>query len=211
MPILGMYGHDSPLGRSHAAGVGAMKPPGWAQFRRLPGHGVQQVCAVALAAIGTFALASLIPFLAAGRPATARFPLNVLYAPAWFLFDSFLWFSLLIPALCYGYVFALFSDRVTREMLASLAAIGLVLPVLGTLSHVVLGTDRALAAVELVEAFGRAPAAILLILVLMLEGVAGFALLKHWRERSRRTGAPPPPRALPAPEDKGSASCMAKL
>ncbi len=157
----------------------------------LPGSGLQQWCAVALAATGTFALASLIPFLAAGRPTTAQFPLNVLYAPAWFLFDSFLWFALLIPALCYAYVFVLFSERVTREVPAALVAVGLVLPVVSTLAHVVAATDRALAAVALVAAFGRAPAAILLILVLILEGVAGFALLQRWRRSDQR----PPVRA----------------
>ena len=136
----------------------------------------------------------MIPFLAAGRPATARFPLSVLYAPAWFLFDSFLWFSLLIPALCYGYVFVLYSDRVTREVMASLVAVGLFLPVLGTLSHVVLGTDGAFAAVALVEAFGRAPAAILLILVLLLERGgrlrASQALARAFAARRRRAVRP---------------------
>ena len=102
----------------------------WEPHRRgSPGSGPQQWCAVALTAVGTLALASLLPFVAAGRPAGAAFPLNVLYAPAWFLFDSFLWFALLIPALCYAYVFALFSNRVTREVMAALAAAGLVLPV----------------------------------------------------------------------------------
>ena len=160
----------------------------------LPGSGLQQWCAVALAATGTFALASLIPFVAAGRPSTAPFPLNVLYAPAWFLFDSFLWFALLIPALCYAYVFVLFSERVTREVPAALVAVGLVLPVLSTLAHVVAATDRALAAVALVAAFGRVPAAILLILVFILQGVAGFALLQRWRRREQR----PPARAAAA-------------
>ncbi|MDE0447816.1 MAG: hypothetical protein OXH96_14230, partial [Spirochaetaceae bacterium] len=158
---------------------------------------------MALAATGTFALASLIPFLAAGRPSTARFPLNVLYAPAWFLFDSFLWFGLLIPVLCYVYVFVLYNDRVTREVMASLVAAGLFLPVLGALSHVLLAEDGAFAAVALVEAFGRVPAAILLILILMLESVAFFALLKRWRERARRTAVEQPPDAqadtAPAP------------
>ena len=162
----------------------------------LPGSGLQQWCAVALAATGTFALASLIPFVAAGRPTTAQFPLNVLYAPAWFLFDAFLWFALLIPALCYAYVFVLFSERVTREVPAALVAVGLVLPVLSTLAHVVAATDRALAAVALVAAFGRVPAAILLILVLMLEGVAGFALLQRWRRSEQR---PPAPAASASP------------
>ena len=161
-----------------------------AQRWGLPGSSLQQWCAVALAATGTFALASLIPFLAAGRPTTAQFPLNVLYAPAWFLFDAFLWFALLIPALCYAYVFVLFSERVTREVPAALVAVALVLPVLSTLAHVVTATDRALAAVALVAAFGRVPAAILLILVLMLEGVAGFALLQRWRRRDQRQPAP---------------------
>ena len=164
----------------------------------LPGSGLQQWCAVALAATGTFALASLIPFVAAGRPTTAQFPLNVLYAPAWFLFDSFLWFALLIPALCYAYVFVLFSERVTREVPAALVAVGLVLPVLSTLAHVVGATDRALAAVALVAAFGRVPAAILLILVLMLEGVAGFALLQRWRRSDQRRQARAAPASLPA-------------
>ena len=162
------------------------------QSWRNSGQGIQQVCAVALAATGTFALASLIPFLAAGRPSTAPFPLNVLYAPAWFLFDSFLWFGLLIPVLCYVYVIVLYSDRVTREVMASLVAVGLFLPVLGTLSHVLLAEDGAFAAVALVEAFGRVPAAILLILILILESVAFFALLKHWRERAHRTAAEEP-------------------
>ena len=162
----------------------------------LPGSNLQQWCAVALAATGTFALASLIPFLAAGRPTTAQFPLNVLYAPAWFLFDAFLWFALLIPALCYAYVFVLFSERVTREVPAVLVAVGLVLPVLSTLAHVVAATDRALAAVALVAAFGRVPAAILLILVLILEVVAGFALLQRWRRRDQR---PPPGVAADSP------------
>ena len=134
----------------------------------------------------------MIPFLAAGRPSTAPFPLNVLYAPAWFLYDSFLWFGLLIPVLCYVYVFVLYNDRVTREVMASLVAVGLFLPVLGTLSHVLLAEDGAFAAVALVEAFGRVPAAILLILILMLESVAFFALLKHWREWARRTAAERP-------------------
>ena len=147
---------------------------------------------MALAATGTFALASLIPFLAAGRPSTARFPLNVLYAPAWFLFDSFLWFGLLIPVLCYVYVIVLYNDRVTREVMASLVAVGLFLPVLGALGHVLLAEDGAFAAVALVEAFGRVPAAILLILILMLESVAFFALLKRWRERARRAAAEQP-------------------
>ncbi len=147
---------------------------------------------MALAATGTFALASLIPFLAAGRPSTAPFPLNVLYAPAWFLFDSFLWFGLLIPVLCYVYVIVLYNDRVTREVMASLVAVGLFLPVLGALSHVLLAEDGAFAAVALVEAFGRVPAAILLILILMLESVAFFALLKRWRERARRTASEQP-------------------
>ena len=164
------------------------------QLRGLPGSGPQQWCAVALAATGTFALASLIPFLVAGRPTTAQFPLNVLYAPAWFLFDSFLWFALLIPALCYAYVFVLFSERVTPEVPAALVAVGLVLPVLSILAHVVAATDRALAAVALVAAFGRVPAAILLILVLILQGVAGFALLQRWRRREQRS----PPRSSAA-------------
>ena len=164
-----------------------------------PGSGLQHWCAVALTAVGTLALASLIPFVATGRPASAAFPLNVLYAPAWFLFDSFLWFALLIPALCYAYVFALFSNRVTREVMAALAAVGLVLPVMSTLAHVVAGTDRAFAAVMLVAAFGRVPAATLLILILLLEGVAGFALGQRWR-RGARGAAPiralvPPARA----------------
>ena len=163
----------------------------------LPGSGLQQWCGVALAATGTFALASLIPFVAAGRPTTAQFPLNVLYAPAWFLFDSFLWFALLIPALCYAYVFVLFSERVTPEVPAALVAVGLVLPVLSILAHVVAATDRALAAVALVAAFGRVPAAILLILVLMLQGVAGFALLQRWRRRGQRQPAPAAPAAPP--------------
>ena len=179
----------------------------WEPHRRgFPGSGPQQWCAVALTAVGTLALASLIPFVAAGRPAGAAFPLNVLYAPAWFLFDSFLWFALLIPALCYAYVFALFSNRVTREVMAALAAVGLVLPVLSTLAHVIAGTDRAFAAVMLVAAFGRVPAATLLILILVLEGVAGFALAQRWR-RSARAAAPiralvPP--APPAPPIDGS-------
>ena len=174
-------------------GTGAMTTNDWArQWRRLRGGGIQQVCAVVLAATGTFALASLIPFLAAGRPSTAPFPLNVLYAPAWFLYDSFLWVGLLIPVLCYVYVFVLYNDRVTREAMASLVAVGLFLPVLGTLSHVVLAEDGAFAAVALVEAFGRVPAAILLILILTLESVAFFALLKHWRERARRAAAEQP-------------------
>ena len=156
---------------------------------------------MALAATGTFALASLIPFLAAGRPSTAPFPLNVLYAPAWFLFDSFLWFGLLIPVLCYVYVIVLYSDRVTREVMASLVAVGLFLPVLGALSHVLLAEDGAFAAVALVEAFGRVPAAILLILILMLESVAFFALLKHWRERARRTAAEQPRDAQDAQDE----------
>ena len=163
----------------------------------LPGSGLQQWCGVALAATGTFALASLIPFIAAGRPTTAQFPLNVLYAPAWFLFDSFLWFALLIPALCYAYVFVLFSERVTPEVPAALVAVGLVLPVLSILAHVVAATDRALAAVALVAAFGRVPAAILLLLVLILEGVAGFALLQHWRRREQRRPAPEAPAGPP--------------
>ena len=162
------------------------RPQGWG----LPGSGLQQWCAVALAATGTFALAALIPFVAAGRPATAHFPLNVLYAPAWFLFDAFLWFALLIPALCYAYVFVLLSDRVTREVPAALVAAGLVLPVLSTLAHVMVGTDRALAAVALVAAFGRVPAAILLILILILQGVAGFALLRRWRRLGLPAAAP---------------------
>ena len=173
-------------------GNGTMNMARWAQQWRQPGGAVQQVCAVALAATGTFALASLIPFLAAGRPSTAPFPLNVVYAPAWFLFDSFLWFALLIPVLCYVYVIVLYNDRVTREVMASLVAVGLFLPVLGALSHVLLGEDGAFAAVALVEAFGRVPAAILLILVLMLESVAFFALLKHWRERTRRLASEQP-------------------
>jgi len=177
------------------SGTGAMNISTWTRLWRNSGQGVQQVCAVALAATGTFALASLIPFLAAGRPSTARFPLNVLYAPAWFLFDSFLWFGLLIPVLCYVYVFVLYSDRVTREVMASLVAAGLFLPVLGALSHVLLAEDGAFAAVALVEAFGRVPAAILLILILMLESVAFFALLKRWREHARRTAAEQPPDA----------------
>ena len=175
-----------------------MRMPWLPQRWSLPGSGLQQSCAVALAATGTFALASLIPFLAAGRPVTAHFPLNLLYAPAWFLFDSFLWFALLIPALCYAYVFVLFSDRVTREVLAGLVAVGFVLPVLSTLAHVLVGTDRALAAVALVAAFGRVPAAVLLILVLMLEGVAGFALLQRWRGRGAMRGAVPDAAAAPA-------------
>ena len=164
----------------------------------LPGSGLQQWCAVALAATGTFALASLIPFMAAGRPTTAPFPLNVMYAPAWFLFDSFLWFALLVPALCYAYVFVLFSERVTREVMAALVAVGLVLPVLSTLAHVVAATDRALAAVALVAAFGRVPAAILLILVLILEGVAGFALVQRWRRHGVRPAAQAASAAVPA-------------
>ena len=173
-------------------GIGAMSISRWLQGRQLPSGGIQQVCAVALAATGTFALASLIPFLAAGRPSTAPFPLNVLFGPAWFLYDSFLWFGLLIPVLCYVYVFVLYNDRVTREVMASLVAVGLFLPVLGTLSHVLLAEDGAFAAVALVEAFGRVPAAILLILILILESVAFFALLKHWREWARRTAAERP-------------------
>ena len=184
----------------------------WAEQWRLPGHsGVQQVCAVALAGTGTFALASLLPFLAAGRPNTAPFPLNVLYGPAWFLFDSFLWFSLLIPALCYVYVIVLYNDRVTREVMASLVAVGLFLPVLGTLSHILLGEDGAFAAVALVAAFGRVPAAILLILILMLESVAFFAFLKRWREQ-RRTAAEAPPHdalALAAPEEPPAGDTVA--
>jgi len=164
----------------------------------LPGSGLQQWCAVALAATGTFALASLIPFVAAGRPTTAQFPLSVLYAPAWFLYDSFLWFSLLIPALCYAYVFVLLSERVTREVPAALIAVGLLLPVLSILAHVVAATDRALAAVALVAAFGRVPAAILLILVLILQGVAGFALAQRWRRREVRPAAPQPTASVPA-------------
>ena len=170
------------------------------------------MCAVALAGTGTFALVSLIPFLAAGRPNTASFPLNVLYAPAWFLFDSFLWFSLLIPALCYVYVIVLYNDRVTREMMASLVAVGLFLPVLGTLSHVLLGEAGAFAAVALVAAFGRVPAAILLILILMLESVAFFALLKRWREQAWRTAAEAPPHdalALAAPEESPAGDTVA--
>ena len=195
-------------------GAGAMNIPRWAQQWRLPEHGgiQQQVCAVALAGTGTFALVSLIPFLAAGRPNTASFPLNVLYAPAWFLFDSFLWFSLLIPALCYVYVIVLYNDRVTREMMASLVAVGLFLPVLGTLSHVLLGEAGAFAAVALVAAFGRVPAAILLILILMLESVAFFALLKRWREQAWRTAAEAPPHdalALAAPEESPAGDTVA--
>ena len=190
-----------------------MKISRWAQQWRLPGHGgVQQVCAVALAGTGTFALASLLPFLAAGRPNTASFPLNVLYGPAWFLFDSFLWFSLLIPALCYVYVIVLYNDRVTREVMASLVAVGLFLPVLGTLSHVLLGEDGAFAAVALVAAFGRVPAAILLILILMLESVAFFAFLKRWREQAWRTAAEAPPQdalALAAPEESPAGDTVA--
>ena len=170
------------------------RPQRWA----LPGSGLQQWCAVALAATGTFALASLIPFMAAGRPTTAPFPLNVMYAPAWFLFDSFLWFALLVPALCYAYVFVLFSERVTREVMAALVAVGLVLPVLSTLAHVVAATDRALAAVVLVAAFGRVPAAILLILVLILEGVAGFALVQRWRRHGVRPAAQAASASVPA-------------
>ena len=179
-----------------------MSFPRWTRGWRLSGQGLQQLCAVALAATGTFALASLIPFLAAGRPSTAPFPLNVLYAPAWFLFDSFLWFGLLIPVLCYVYVIVLYNDRVTREAMASLVAVGLFLPVLGTLSHVLLAADGAFAAVALVEAFGRVPAAILLILVLILECVAFFALLKYWRERARTAAehAPGAPPALASPD-----------
>ena len=201
------------LGYGHScAGAGAMNIPRWAQQWRLPGHGgVQQVCAVALAATGTFALASLIPYLAAGRPNTAPFPLNVLYGPAWFLFDSFLWFSLLIPALCYVYVIVLYNDRVTREVMASLVAVGLFLPVLGTLSHVLLGEDGAFAAVALVAAFGRVPAAILLILILTLESVAFFAFLKRWREqRSAAAEAPPHDAlALAAPEESPAGNAVA--
>ena len=180
------------------SGSGAMNISRWTRRWRNTGQGIQQVCAVALAATGTFALASLIPFLAAGRPSTASFPLNVLYAPAWFLFDSFLWFGLLIPVLCYVYVIVLYNDRVTHEVMASLVAVGLFLPVLGALSHVLLAEDGAFAAVALVEAFGRVPAAILLILILMLESVAFFALLKHWRERARRTAAEQPQAAQDA-------------
>ena len=191
-----------------------MNIPRWAQQWRLPGHGgmQQQVCAVALAGTGTFALASLIPFLAAGRPNTAPFPLNVLYGPAWFLFDSFLWFSLLIPALCYVYVIVLYNDRVTREVMASLVAVGLFLPVLGTLSHILLGEDGAFAAVALVAAFGRVPAAILLILILTLESVAFFAFLKRWREQAWRTAAEAPPHdalALAAPEEPPAGDTVA--
>ena len=166
-----------------------MRIPWLPQSWGLPGRGLQQWCAIGLAATGTFALASLIPFLAAGRPAAAHFPLNVLYAPAWFLFDAFLWLALLIPALCYAYVFVLFSDRVTREMLGALAATGLFLPVVSILAHVVLGADAALAAAALVAAFGRVPAAILLILVLILEGVATFALLSRFGRGRRRPAA----------------------
>ena len=191
-----------------------MKIPRWAQQWRLPEHGgiQQQVCAVALAGTGTFALVSLIPFLAAGRPNTASFPLNVLYGPAWFLFDSFLWFSLLIPALCYVYVIVLYNDRVTREVMASLVAVGLFLPVLATLSHVLLGEDGAFAAVALVAAFGRVPAAILLILILALESVAFFAFLKRWREQARRTAAEAPVQdalALAAPEESPAGDTVA--
>ena len=85
----------------------------------------------------------------------------------------------------------------TREVPAALVAVALVLPVLSTLAHVVTATDRALAAVALVAAFGRVPAAILLILVLMLEGVAGFALLQRWRRRDQRQPAPAAPAASP--------------
>ena len=182
---------------------GAMSVSRWIQSWRNSGQGIQQICAVALAATGTFALASLVPFLAAGRPSTAPFPLNVLYAPAWFLYDSFLWFGLLIPVLCYVYVFVLYNDRVTREVMASLVAVGLFLPVLGTLSHVLLAEDGAFAAVALVEAFGRVPAAILLILILILESVAFFALLKHWREWARHTAAERPR------QDEGAAALAA--
>ena len=187
----------------------------WEPHRRgFPGSGPQQWCAVALTAVGTLALASLIPFVAAGRPAGAAFPLNVLYAPAWFLFDSFLWFALLIPALCYAYVFALFSNRVTREVMAALAAAGLVLPVLSTLAHVIAGTDRALAAVMLVAAFGRVPAATLLILILVLEGVAGFALAQRWRRGARaaapiRALVPPAPPARPIDGSNGALPAVA--
>ena len=187
----------------------------WEPHRRgFPGSGPQQWCAVALTAVGTLALASLIPFVAAGRPAGAAFPLNVLYAPAWFLFDSFLWFALLIPALCYAYVFALFSNRVTREVMAALAAVGLVLPVLSTLAHVIAGTDRAFAAVMLVAAFGRVPAATLLILILVLEGVAGFALAQRWRRSARaaapiRALVPPAPPAQPIDGSNGAPPAVA--
>ena len=187
---------------AHEAGHGGRHLRTWLSWLPqrwgLPGSGLQQWCAVALAATGTFALASLIPFVAAGRPTTAPFPLNVLYAPAWFLFDSFLWFALLIPALCYAYVFVLFSERVTPEVPAVLVAVGLVLPVLSILAHVVAATDRALAAVALVAAFGRVPAAILLILILVLEGVAGFALLQRWRLHGGRRAARPAAASLPA-------------
>ena len=173
-------------------------------------NGLQQWCAVALAAIGTMALVSLVPFLAAGRPAGAAFPLNLLYAPAWFLFDAFLWFALLIPFLCYAYVFALFSDRVTREVMAGLVAAALVLPVLSTLGHVVSGTGRALAAVMLVDAFGRVPAATLLILILILEGVGGFALLQRWRRRGQSAErADAPVWALAPPSGYDSAPAAA--
>ena len=186
--------HGTVHGGRHLRTSLSWRPQRW----WLPGSGLQQWCAVALAATGTFALASLIPYVAAGRPTTAPFPLNVLFAPAWFLFDSFLWFALLIPVLCYAYVFVLFSERITREVPATLVAMGLVLPVLSTLAHVVAATDRALAPVALVAAFGRVPAAILLILVLILEGVAGFALLQRWRRRGARPAARPATAAPPA-------------
>ena len=171
----------------------------------LPGTGLQRWLAVALAAVATLLLGSLVPFLAAGQPQAAPFPLTLLYAPAWFLFDAFFWLALLIPALCYAYVYVLLSHRVSRELVAVLIPAGLIILTLSTLIHVADGGPGGAApvAAALVRFFGRIPALILLGLAALLEGIAILALFA--RRSRHRSGeplqlvAPKRPAAHPAP------------
>ena len=180
----------------------------------LPGSGLQRWLAVALAAVATLLLGSLVPFLAAGQPQAAPFPLTLLYAPAWFLFDAFFWLALLIPALCYTYVYVLLSHRASRELVAVLIPAGLIILTLSTLIHVVDGGPGGTApvAAALLRFFGRIPALILLGLAALLEGIAILALFA--RRSRHRSGEPlqlaPPQRAAdhpaPAPADRDQAA-----
>ena len=101
---------------------------------------------------------------------------QVLIVPAYFLSKSFLWVAFFIPLLCGFYAYVLLKNNVRAEIFYVLPFTGLILVVLSSLSHLLLGTSTELN-FFLVNTFGLFQAIILLSLLLIFQALIILLIL----------------------------------
>ena len=106
---------------------------------------------------------------------------KVIIGPAYFLSSSFLWVAFLIPILCGFYAYVLLKNNVRAEIFYVLPFTGLIIVILGSLSHLFLGTSTELN-VFLVSIFGLFLTKILLSLLLIFQALIILLILNKKEE-----------------------------